>query len=169
MVTVTTFAVRKAPFAVIPLEFCSPGSSAEPPPLVAFAAVCAKVNVVELGTEATVNAPLKLLSATPVMSTVCPVMSPCGAMVVMVTTFPARTAPVGAAAIARERRPPRLTIESDPTPPPGETRAQFRRGSTATWGVVPSPTVTAPTTAGGLEVKSMMEATLVPCAGATGW
>ena len=71
---------------------------AVPPPLgvVVSVPVCAYVNVEEDGTEAMVNVPLKLVSDTPAMMTDCPTEKPCGAVVVIVTTFDFRTAPFDA-------------------------------------------------------------------------
>src|SRR6476659_3179538 len=50
----------------------SAGTVTLPPTLTALAAVCLYVNVVGEGTETTVNTPLKVLLATPLIVTDCP-------------------------------------------------------------------------------------------------
>src|SRR5712691_1576845 len=65
-----------------------------PLPLEALVPAWEKVNVVADGTLAMVNVPLKLASVTPEIVTGCPVKRLCAAVVVIVTTLFARTAPL---------------------------------------------------------------------------
>src|SRR6266851_3493801 len=65
-----------------------------PLPLEALLPTWEKVNVVVDGTLAMVNVPLKLASVTPEIVTGCPTTRLCAAVVVMVTTLFARTAPL---------------------------------------------------------------------------
>jgi hypothetical protein len=95
-------AVKSPAVVIVPTVALPPSTSltnhftellmAEPPLDVASAAVWVYVNVVEVGTEAIVKVPLKLVLETPVIETNCPLAKPWAAEVVIVTTLFARTA-----------------------------------------------------------------------------
>ncbi len=103
-------AVYNPPVVIVPKVAFPPSTSftnhftltlkTDPLPLVASAPVCEYVKVVVEGTEAMMKVPLKLVSVTPEITTVCPWVRPWGEVVVIVTMLEARTAPLEAAIVA---------------------------------------------------------------------